>query len=218
MGSYIRYFPVYAFGDLEGKSILLVGLNPAQREYEDNPPHLSGSNEIQERASRQRHYFDEPNAPYRYFANLETMFNVPKLQRLIGWQNSVWEKVGCLDLVKCVTSKERKQWTSLSPIEKHTIIGNCENYLIQQLKICSPNLIIAHGQDTYEWFISNSSKCEEKGDYLQIEMNSVAENYSTRLLLLPQRYNLTYEDKRKLIINALKTPSSVHSYLRHPDQ
>jgi hypothetical protein len=64
-----------------------------------------------------------------------------------------------------VTVKKGKQWAELRAMEKHALVANCERYLIRQLKVCSPRLVIAHGIDVFEWFKSHSSTFKEERNY-----------------------------------------------------
>jgi len=63
-----------------------------------------------------------------------------------------WEKVGYLNVVKCVTKANNGQWSKVPPSEKKTIMENCQGYLVEQMLLYKPQLIVAYGKPACDWF------------------------------------------------------------------
>lgn len=155
-----RCYPVYSFGEpaLGDSGIVVVGVNPSRNEYEKG--HLSDSMTVEDRIDSQKKYFERQE--YRFFKAIAQCFD-GEAKKAIGWTRSPWDHVRFLDLVKCVTvkrvnrrgKKRQQQWSGIKHIHKEVMIGNCQNYLIQQLKLYRPKLIVAYGLETIKWFKRN---------------------------------------------------------------
>ena len=128
------YPPVYSFGDPAGKPVILIGLNPSRKEFEERKGKrfLSLSKSPDDRRSSQMTYFQRK--PHTYFKNIVPFFDGPAKKKL-GWTTAPWEKVGVLDLVKCVTENEKGQWSKLGDPQKDALIRNCRDYLFKQLRL-----------------------------------------------------------------------------------
>lgn len=138
----LLYSPVYSFGDPRNKKIFLVGLNPSKKEYERG--FLSDSRNLEERRKSQCEYFQ--GDVHTYFEKASVFF-YGEVKNLLGWEESPWEKVGVLDLVKCVTERKDGQWNDVTRNQQRTIIHNCEPYLIKQLQTYKPEIILPYGVD-----------------------------------------------------------------------
>jgi dsRNA-specific ribonuclease len=143
----IFHHPVYSFGDITGKEILVVGINPSTREYEDG--YLSESKNPLERHQSQLTYFQRNY--YNFFKKIEAFFE-SQVQEKIGWIHSPWEKVGFVDLVKCPSRSGKTQWGGLRTKQKRELILNCHNHLVNQLDQLQPRIIIPYGADVCKWF------------------------------------------------------------------
>lgn len=143
----IFHYPVYSFGGLKGKEILVVGINPSTREYEDK--YLSESNNPLERHQSQLTYFQRNY--YNFFNKIEAFFE-GQVQERIGWIHSPWEKVGFVDLVKCPSRSGKTQWGGLRTKQKRELILNCQNHLVNQLDQLQPKIIVPYGADVCKWF------------------------------------------------------------------
>lgn len=188
----IKYFPVFSFGDPRSKEVLIIGINPSHREYSDG--HLSSSPNINERMLSQLTYFDRD--PYFFFRKLEMLFE-GEVQKIIG--ENPWSKVAFLDLVKCVTVKRRRdgrigQWSALSSKEKQTLIRSCEGYLIKQLFLYKPKVIMLYGKDVCRWFKNKMEEgCErfkvtpmQQEPFLRCEIANEKEKFVTSIILSHQ--------------------------------
>jgi len=193
-GNVIKYFPIISFGNPENKQIIVVGLNPSNREYEDN--YVSNSHSIMERHTSQMRYFDK--TPYTFFKHIMKYFENPVKSKL-GWIKTPWEKVGYLDIVKCpvrIHAQARSQWGSLSKKERRDIISNCSQYLVNQLEIFKPKLIMAYGADVCRWFYTGyTSK-----DAFTVTKSSILQDYDMMVILVPQ----TRGSHPKEIIDTIK--------------
>ena len=151
LGIKMPFSPVYSFGDPAGKPVILIGLNPSRKEFEERKGKrfLSVSENANDRRASQQSYFERK--PHTYFKNVGPFFDGPTKKKL-GWSTDPWEKVGVLDLVKCVTVTKNGQWSELSDPQQDELIENCEDYLIKQLKIYSPRAVIPYGVDICKWF------------------------------------------------------------------
>lgn len=143
----IKHYPVISFGPLENKPILVVGLNPSTREYEDN--YILSSDDPSIRHTSQMTYFD--SGFYGFFNKVEQFFK-GTAKNTVGWEKKPWEKVGFTDLAKCPTRRNDGQWSKLKPSQRKLIINYCQGYLISQIKEVLPRLIIAYGTDVCRWF------------------------------------------------------------------
>jgi len=143
----ILHHPVYSFGDPSGKEILVVGINPSTREFNDG--YLSGSEDPSERHLSQMTYFQRDY--YDFFKKIEEFFG-KNVQDRIGWTESPWEKVGFIDLVKCSTRSDKGQWGGLKGSQRRRLIQNCQSHLINQLEELKPKIIISYGADVCKWF------------------------------------------------------------------
>jgi uracil-DNA glycosylase len=156
-----RCYPVYSFGDPENKEVITVGLNPSRIEYEKG--FLSRDPRPEKRAESQLSYFQVGRHHHTYFDALDGYFS-QKAKRLLQCKEHMWENVGFLDLVKCVTIKaksDKNQWGGLKRIPKEAIIGNCEDYLMQQIWFYRPKLLISYGQDATHWIERNRRRLPE---------------------------------------------------------
>jgi len=143
----VKYYPIYSFGNPYGKELLIVGLNPSTREYEDN--YVSSSKNPEKRHNNQMNYFQQ--GYYGFFTKLEKFFH-GEAKTALNWVKTPWEKVGFTDLTKCPTRNEKGQWTQLKTNQKRRIIANCQQYLIEQIDIIKPRAILAYGADVCKWF------------------------------------------------------------------
>jgi hypothetical protein len=145
------YPPVYSFGDPAGKPVILIGLNPSRKEFEEKKgkQFLSVCENTDDRRKNQLTYFERKL--HTYFKNVEPFFEGP-VKKKLGYTKVPWEKVGVLDLVKCATITEKGQWSKLGDPLKDEIVENCEDYLIKQLKLYSPLAVIPYGVDICKWF------------------------------------------------------------------
>ena len=144
----IQYKPVHSFGNPKLKSILVVGINPSTQEFKKKYLIAEGSNH--ERLNNQLTYFERPYYS-TFFGKIETFFD-GEIKQKLGWVNSPWEKIAFLDLVKCSTKTYCGQWSSLKSPHKKAIIKNCENYLLKQMNLYKPNIILGYGKPVCEWF------------------------------------------------------------------
>jgi len=185
-----QYPPVYSFGDPKQKSIIVVSINPSSKEYEDR--YLSSSPEINERIKSQMYYFHY--AYYkRFFWNIEKFF-YGEVKETLQWTRNPWEKVGFLDLVKCVTKSEEGQWGTLKEWCKNKIIRNCEGYLKKQISFYRPKIIIAYGKDVCKWFARQS-----RINYKQWENETVKwNNHTVSILFLYQLRQGLYTESQTL--------------------
>lgn len=176
----LRYPPVYSFGDPDGKEIMVVGQNPSSREYING--FLSDSPNIEERRKSQLTYFE--NRRYSYFNELER-FLEGKVKQKIGWIEHPWEKIGYLDLVKCPTTPVAGsgQWSRIPGNEQQILIRSCEGYLIEQLSLYKPRIILPYGSDVGRWFADHLNVEYEPFENGKAQLNSRRVN----LLFVPQR-------------------------------
>jgi len=95
--------PVCCFGDPIGKKIVVVGINPSKAEYD------SGflAKDTDRALESQIRYFDRRK--YRYFDEVKRFSDEHLLRAKFGITGDLWEKVGYLDLVKCVTSVKKNE-------------------------------------------------------------------------------------------------------------
>ncbi len=189
-GVVLPYPPVYSFGNPEGKHIIAVGQNPSSKEYENL--FLSRSPNVQERRESQLTYFERRK--YSFFDELERFLGGgdeqervlgTKVRERIGWQNSPWEKVGYLDLVKRPTQpiNGEGQWSKIPKKAQQTIIGNCESYLSEQLNLYQPKIILAYGADVGRWFSSYFDVLYEEFE----ERTAQLRGNKANLMFIPQR-------------------------------
>jgi hypothetical protein len=147
LSNIVKHYPIVSFGDLNNKPLIVVGLNPSTKEYEDN--YVSSDPDPAKRHRSQMSYFD--SGYYSFFQKLEKFFQ-GKAKTTIGWKKSPWEKIGFTDLAKCPTRNNKGQWTQLKTSQKKRIIQNCESYLIDQIETCRPSVLFAYGTDVCRWF------------------------------------------------------------------
>jgi hypothetical protein len=156
-----NHSPVCCFGDPfdkngDAKKVFVIGINPSEAEY------TSGylENDPERALESQLSYFDRE--PYRFFNELARFFDDIEVKARLNAERSIWDRVGCLDLVKCVTRAAKgKQWNDLRPSEKNTIQKNCERFLKEQLSRYKPKLAVAYGKDVGKWFGIQGSESEE---------------------------------------------------------
>jgi uracil-DNA glycosylase len=173
-------YPVYSFGnpydeDGKKKEVVIVGLNPSEDEYGRSlPPKKSLESQLG--------YFQGDRQPHPYFKKLNRCFS-RKAKRLLQCKKYVWEKALFLDLVKCGTSPE---WSRLEPIPREVMIGNCEDYLMQQIKLYQPTLFISCGQDTRHWIERNQRQSN-------VQITSLKTRFQNAEKLREQRRRLERE-------------------------
>ena len=175
--------PVCCFGDPfdkngNAKKVFVIGINPSEAEYTrrylENDPERALESQLD--------YFDKE--PYRFFNELARFFDDNEVKTRLNVERSIWDKVGCLDLVKCVTRTTKgKQWNDLRPSEKNTILKNCENFLEEQLSRYKPKLIVAYGKDVGKWFGIQRFESEEF-DFIS---NPRRLPFEYRAIYVPQR-------------------------------
>ena len=177
---FLPYPPVYSFGDLEGKEIVVVGQNPSSMEYISG--YLSNSTDIEERRKSQLTYFERRKYPY--FNEVERFLG-GEVKGKIKWTSLPWEKVGYLDLVKCPTTPltGSGQWSRIGNKQQKMLIRNCEGYLKEQLKLYKPKIILAYGADVGRWFAKYLDVEYEPFEDRKSELNDREVN----LLFIPQR-------------------------------
>ncbi len=192
--SIAKYYPVYSFGDLEGKPIWVVGITPAHAEYDGKnggAPYLSRSIDIEKRRRSQLSYFD--NKPYDFFLDIEKFFGGAVRDMVVEWKAKPWEKVGFVDLVKCVS----KRYIEL--------ICNCESYLKEQLVIYRPKLVVTYGKPVREWFSRFSGQYRNEYEYARVPIQA---EYGPAVSFIDQRGYKRSEQEiapiRQSIVNAFK--------------
>jgi len=176
----VQCSPVYSFGDPLGKKVIVIAQNPSTREFKNG--YLVEKGSLQTRLDNQLDYFRQPY--YKpFFGKLEAFFDGPVAHRL-SWVGACWEKVGFLDLVKCSTRTYNGQWNTLKPKHKKIIAGNCEGYLLSQLRLYKPSVILAYGKYVCDWFSKRYDF-----DYSCPDVKEIKTDYFPRvtLLLLKQR-------------------------------
>lgn len=177
--TFSRIPPVYSFGDPAGKQIAVVGQNPSQAEYVSG--YLSKSSDIELRRQSQLTYFDRRHYPF--FAELEKFFQ-GRVKELLGWASSPWDKVGYLDLVKCsTTAKNGGQWSKIPQRKQESLVRNCQVYLIAQLELYAPDIVIPYGADVGRWFSRQFNVPYEEFEDRKSQLNK----RDVKLLFIPQR-------------------------------
>lgn len=177
----LPYPPVYSFGNPQGKEIIVVGLNPSCREYTDGFL-LDGSHSIEERHQRQLEYFER--RPYKFFDEIARFFQ-GEVKYKLRYDKTPWEKVGYLDLVKCPTRAKEKngQWSNISKEDQETLISNCKGYLLSQLKLYKPKIVMTYGAGVGRRF----SK-EFKIRYEEFEdSTAIVDGEKINIIFVPQR-------------------------------
>ena len=172
------YPPVYSFGDPNGKTVILVGINPSRKEFEEG--FLSTSKSIEDRRYSQLSYFDRSTTTY--FAKVAPFFN-GAVKGLLGWEKSPWEKIGVLDLVKCTTIGKNGQWSKMGKYLQDHILGNCEEFLIKQLRIYRPRILIPYGVPVCEWFAEHLSTPYYEYESFKVKLDGLL----TQGIFIPQR-------------------------------
>jgi len=158
-----KYFPndcppVCCFGDPIDKKTFVVGINPLKAEYDSG--YLESN--IEKALESQIKYFERRE--YKFFNEIARFFDNPEIKAKLRFTNSIWEKVGYLDLVKCVTAASKdEQWNGLKISAKKKTIENCQGFLERQLGLYQPKLIVAYGKDVGMWFGVKDSGSEEFG-------------------------------------------------------
>jgi uracil-DNA glycosylase len=176
----LPYPPVYSFGNPEGKELVIVGQNPSTREFVNG--FLVDGSDVEKRRQSQLTYFDRRN--YLFFNELERFFE-GKVREKMHWVNSPWEKVGYLDIVKCPTRplNGQGQWSKLPQKMQRIIISNCEDYLIEQLSLYKPRIIIAYGADVGRWFSKHFNVSYEEFEDVTAQLGSKRVD----IIFIPQR-------------------------------
>jgi hypothetical protein len=103
-----KYFPddclpVCCFGDPVGKKVFVVGINPSEAEY--NSGFLEKN--IERAVESQIEYFNKRE--YKFFGEIERFFDDHEIRAKLRIVENLWEKVGYLDLVKCVTISNKNR-------------------------------------------------------------------------------------------------------------
>lgn len=147
--------PVCCFGDPLGKEAFVVGINPSRAEYDSG--YLE--KDMAKALESQMTYFDRRE--YRFFDEIARFFDDDVITAKLGIVKDLWERVGYLDLVKCVTTGNKEQWNGLKTSVKKETIENCQDFLERQLDLYQPRLIIAYGKDVGIWFGMKDSDKEE---------------------------------------------------------
>jgi uracil-DNA glycosylase len=157
-------YPVYSFGNPldPRKQVVIVGLNPSRKEY---GKYLSQDENPEKRLDRQLNYFQGNRSPHPYFRKLNRYFS-REAKRVLQCDKYIWEKALFLDLVKCATSPP---WSRLKPIRREAMIGNCEDYLMRQIKLYRPEFFISCGQDTTRWFQRNKHRIPSDMPIIQLK-------------------------------------------------
>ena len=154
--------PVCCFGDPIGRKVFVVGINPSKAEYDSE----FLAKDINKALESQIKYFDKRE--YRFFDEVKRFFNDELIRTRLGIIRSLWEKVGYLDLVKCVTTANRnEQWNGLKASEKRKIVDNCQDFLKRQLNLYRPKLLIAYGKDVGAWFRGRDLSYDEQFSFIQ---------------------------------------------------
>jgi len=192
-----KYFPrdclpVCSFGDPlddagKPKKVFIVGINPSDAEYNGRRPHLKKSPK-EEALKSQLKYFAEFFAErYGYFKKIEEFFNDKEINAKLGIESeNVWERIGYLDLVKCVTkSSKSTQWNGLKKSEKKKIVKNCQYFLKRQLSPYKPRLIVGYGKDVGVWFKEGKPPSyEEEFNFI---VNPRRFEFQYQVIYVPQR-------------------------------
>ena len=172
--------PVCCFGDPIGKKIFVVGINPSKAEYDSR----FLEKDISKALESQLRYFDR--RMFRFFNEVIRFFDEDLIRTKLEITRSLWEKVGYLDLVKCVTTANKnEQWSGLITSEKRKIINNCQNYLARQLALYRPRLIVAYGKDVGVWFGGGKDlSYEEEFSFI---LNPRKLGFQYQVIYVPQR-------------------------------
>lgn len=201
--SIAKYYPVYSFGDLEGKPIWVVGINPSHVEYDGKKggvSYLSRSMDIEKRRRSQLSYFD--NKPYDFFLDIEKFFGGEVRGIVVEWKTKPWEKVGFVDLVKCAM---KDGWSKLKREDQQTLVGSCESYLKEQLVKCRPQLVVTYGKPVREWFYRFSGQCRKEYEYARVPIHA---EYGPAVSFIDQRGRKLSEREiahiRQSIVNAFE--------------
>jgi len=127
-------------------------------------------------------YFERRN--YLFFNELERFFS-GDVKEEINWINSPWEKVGYLDIVKCPTRpiNGQGQWSKIPQKFQQIIMDNCEEYLVNQIKLYQPKVIIAYGADVGRWFAKRFNISYEEFEERNIRLTGK----NIAIIFVPQR-------------------------------
>ena len=198
--SVICFFPVYSFGNLFGKKIIVIGLNPSTQEYEKG--FLRDDFSLENRRFDQLRYFKRPYYKF-FFGKIEDFFR-GEIKTKLEYRRNVWEKVGYLDLVKCPTRIFRKngrteQWSGLDDSQKYGIIDNCKDYLLKQLELYKPELIIPYGKNICEQIGEIFNVFPKKYGITEIKINS----HNLNVLFLYKIRGLRHSDSEISKIQSL---------------
>jgi len=194
--------PVCCFGDPLGKKVFVVGINPSKAEYD------SGflTKNIDKALESQIKYFDRRE--YRFFDEIKRFFDDNLIRTKLGIRRSPWEEVGHLDLVKCVTiASKNEQWNGLKTSKKRKIIVNCQDFLIQQLALYRPKLIVAYGKDVGAWFGEGDVSYNEEFSFL---LNVRRLGFQYRVIFVPQRQGRHSRPEVEEIQAKIKEALSMH--------
>jgi len=158
---------------IPGKKIIVIGLNPSTQEYEKG--FLPDDFSVEHRRFAQLKYFKRPYYKF-FFGKIEDFFQ-GEIKIKLGYRRNVWEKVGYLDLVKCPTrivkkNEKAEQWSGLDYGQKNGIIDNCKGYLLKQLELYKPELIIPYGKNICEQIGEIFNVFPKKYGISEIKINS----------------------------------------------
>lgn len=192
--------PIYSFGNLEGKEILVVGMIASEKEYSNN--YLSNSPYVEERRKSQLTYFERLKYLPRYFKEIARFFE-NEVNKKVGWKHMPWEKVGYVDLVKC-PARSNVGWSKINKTLRREFIRNCEGYLKEQLNLYKPQIILPYGVDVGRWFANYLNLKYEQFEDKDAQLN----NTRVHVLFIPQRQGPHSKPEirwvRRKILNAFK--------------
>jgi len=197
--SVMCFYPVYSFGNPFGKKIIVIGLNPSTQEYEKG--FLRDDFSVENRRFAQLKYFKRPYYKF-FFGKIEDFFK-GEIKSKLGYRRNVWESVGYLDLVKCPTKIDKngkaEQWSGLDNSQKKGIIDNCKDYLLKQLELYKPELIIPYGKNICEHIGEIFNVFPKKYGITKIKINS----YNLNVLFLYQIQGHRHSDSEVSKIQSL---------------
>jgi hypothetical protein len=150
--------PVVSFGDFRTASVATLGINPSNREFENNNALLRGQNrrlatleslnarslssltddQVLQVVQECNRYFSGPY--YHWFDTLDKVIKS-------GLEASYFDGSAChLDLVQWATSKK---WSDLSPTEKQLFLLDGQSHLRNQIENSNLSVILVNGQSVW---------------------------------------------------------------------
>jgi hypothetical protein len=166
----ICFYPVYSFGNPFGKKIIVIGLNPSTQEYEKG--FLRDDFSLENRRFDQLKYFKRPY--YKFFSRARPA--------------KIFKKNG-----------RAEQWSGLDESQKYGIIDNCKDYLLKQLELYKPKLIIPYGKNICEQIGEIFNVLPKKYGITEIKNNS----HNLNVLFLYQIQRLRHSDSEISKIQSL---------------